>query len=496
MRAAVYIRVSSEEQAREGISLAMQEVRCKEAALRDGAESVEVFRDEGFSGTNTRRPGLQALLARLDDLDAVYTWKLDRLHREELDCLNTFQLFGNHGVVYHSVTETVERDTAIGILLTSIMSAVSAYQPRVTSERIKAAHKRVVEEGRWVGRPPYGYDLARDAAGQITERGVLVVVPEQAQVVKRLFREYAAGRSLAQLAQALNAEGVPRGHGNAPWDAYLVGYILANPAYLGQQRRGEQLHDARHPRLVSATLWRKVQARRQRRANLHPRARDGSLSPLLRCGTCGGHVRKSAGRPRGWYLCAARRSLPASKRHPPVGHTCPVVEAAVWAYFLHLVTAEAIQTAARKLASRLAQRQARSQVGELREELAAVEERLRYNLQAARAGAMPADLLAEENAPVIEERNRLQEKLAQAEAQDVPVAELRDLERLTRRVVEQWADLTIGQKRERLEKVFARVDLHKGHLIVHHRYGGLPPRRIELPRYYSEQRGSGLFVFD
>ena len=62
MAAALYLRVSTEEQAREGLSLSMQEERCREAALADGCQDIQVFRDDGYSGTTLERPALQRLV--------------------------------------------------------------------------------------------------------------------------------------------------------------------------------------------------------------------------------------------------------------------------------------------------------------------------------------------------------------------------------------------------------------------------------------------------
>jgi len=88
MKALCYLRVSTEEQAREGLSLSMQEDRSREAALADGCKDIQVFKDDGYSGTPLDRPALQRLLTDPENLDIVYVWKLDRLSRSDRDTAN------------------------------------------------------------------------------------------------------------------------------------------------------------------------------------------------------------------------------------------------------------------------------------------------------------------------------------------------------------------------------------------------------------------------
>lgn len=109
MIAALYLRVSTEEQAREGLSLSVQEERCREAALADGAEQVRVFRDDGYSGTTLDRPALQELLASLEAVDVVYVWKLDRLSRSVRDMANLTAGFAETGVGLKSVFASFAR---------------------------------------------------------------------------------------------------------------------------------------------------------------------------------------------------------------------------------------------------------------------------------------------------------------------------------------------------------------------------------------------------
>src|SRR5437588_13026900 len=101
-----YCRVSTEEQAREGISLEMQAERIKAFAASQGWTVKQVFKDAGHSGTTLERPALQKMLANLDGIAAVCVWKVDRLSRKQRHLLSILEeILEPKGVGFVSVTE-------------------------------------------------------------------------------------------------------------------------------------------------------------------------------------------------------------------------------------------------------------------------------------------------------------------------------------------------------------------------------------------------------
>ena len=125
-RAVGYVRVSTEEQAREGLSLAAQESRIKAYCEAKGWELVRVYRDEGYSGKDLRRPGIQALIRDLkaDGIDVVVVLKLDRLTRSVRDLGALIEdLFG--GVALASVEESLDSSTANGRMVINLLGTVA-----------------------------------------------------------------------------------------------------------------------------------------------------------------------------------------------------------------------------------------------------------------------------------------------------------------------------------------------------------------------------------
>jgi DNA invertase Pin-like site-specific DNA recombinase len=116
-RAAGYIRVSTERQATEGLSLGEQERRIRAYAEAHGWELVEVFADRGISGRRDDRPALKRLLAELHRIDRLIIPKLDRLGRSNRHLLDVFDQLEAADVQLVSVSEAIDTSTPIGKLL-------------------------------------------------------------------------------------------------------------------------------------------------------------------------------------------------------------------------------------------------------------------------------------------------------------------------------------------------------------------------------------------
>jgi len=210
------------------------------------------------------------------------------------------------GVTIRSVQDD---STCENLVMAVVMGERNHEDSRRKALAVKAGMKRRAERGEWVGgHPPYG--LANGADG-------LVVVPAQAEVVRRVFRDYAAGRSQRSLVRALNAEKVPTVTGR-PWQQSAVARMLSNPAYIGKVlvkdddgKRRRALEGAHEP-IIDAELWARVQAIRaagsRRKGTTQP---DGShllTHGQLRC-VCGSAMLPRKARPgveRERYVCRGR----------------------------------------------------------------------------------------------------------------------------------------------------------------------------------------------
>ena len=194
IKAVGYVRVSTEEQAREGLSLEAQEARIRAYCEAKGWKLVRIYRDEGFSGKDLNRPALQELLRDLkaDGIQAVVVAKLDRLTRSVKDLGYLIdELFD--GIALASVEESLDTTTAGGRFVLHILGAVAQWERETVSERTRNTLRYKRERGEWVGRIPYGFKIGPD--------GRLVEDPEEMKNIQRMKRLRRRGWSYREIAE-------------------------------------------------------------------------------------------------------------------------------------------------------------------------------------------------------------------------------------------------------------------------------------------------------
>ena len=355
LRAAVYTRYSSEAQSAASIEDQVRE--CRERIVREGWVEVEVYSDAAQSGASARRPGYQALLtdARSGCFDVVVAESLDRLSRDQEDIAALLKRLRFHGIGLLTVSEG-----EIGELHVGLKGTMNALFLRDLAEKTRRGLRGRVESGRSGGGRSYAYDLRRevDACGEPV-RGGRVIVPGEADVVRRIFRAYAGGRSPKSIALELNRGGVPGPRGGA-WSASTINGnrargtgILNNELYAGRlvwnrlgyvkdpetgRRRSrpksaaELIHaDVPELRIVEEELWQAARDRQQalEHGGTSEKARPGHaafwskqrprylFSGLMRCGVCGGgfskisaaHFGCSGARNKGETVCGNRLTI-------------------------------------------------------------------------------------------------------------------------------------------------------------------------------------------
>ena len=198
MKVIGYVRVSTEDQAREGVSLPAQREQIGAFCKARRWELVEVFADEGASGKSMDRPGLQEALSALEGhrADILVVTKLDRLSRKVRDILELVEeVFADNGAELASIGESIDATTATGRFVLQTFAALAQLERELISERTTAALAHVKREGRYLGRVPFG--KGRDGEGR------LVADPEGQKALRRARRLRAAGRSWREVAERI-----------------------------------------------------------------------------------------------------------------------------------------------------------------------------------------------------------------------------------------------------------------------------------------------------
>lgn len=230
MRAAGYIRVSTEEQAAHGHGLESQERAIRAFAESQGYELAAVVADPAVSGATlpAQRPGYSQLLelAATGAFSVLLVWKFDRLARQIVYAVTTVnELSERFGVVIRSVTEPIDTATPMGRTIFAVLAGMAEQERQAITERTWNGRREKAAKGGFAGgSAPIGYERDRE--------GGIHVVDDQAAAVRRIFAMRAEGATLQAISDALNADRVPTKRGGK-WRPGGVAYILDNPKYRG-----------------------------------------------------------------------------------------------------------------------------------------------------------------------------------------------------------------------------------------------------------------------
>jgi DNA invertase Pin-like site-specific DNA recombinase len=220
MKAIGYVRVSTERQAEQGVSLEAQEAKIRAMATVQGAELFQVIVDGGESAKNLNRPGLQRLIALVDSakVGTVIVAKLDRLTRSVKDLCNLLELFEKRGVALVSVAESLDTASAAGRLVITIMAAVSQWEREAIGERTRDALRHKRTSGERVGNIRFGFRLSPDGKHVEPDPGEQGVLTE----IRHLSQ---SGHTMRGIAAALNRQSLRTRRGSA-WRLEHVARII------------------------------------------------------------------------------------------------------------------------------------------------------------------------------------------------------------------------------------------------------------------------------
>ncbi|WP_050182806.1 recombinase family protein [Domibacillus robiginosus] len=301
MKVALYIRVSTEEQAQHGYSLAAQEERLRAYALSQDWDIAKVYRDEGRSAKDLKRDQLQRMLAdlKIGLFDVVLVYRLDRLTRSVLDLYELLKIFDRHDVKFKSATEVYDTTTAIGRLFITLVAALAQWERENLAERVKFGMLKKASLGEWMGGIiPYGYTFDGTA---------FRIVEQEAELVKKIFK-MGKTKGMEAISKELNAEGHRTKRG-FKWSGFSVHYMLRNPVYIGNFRYNDgsgktyqPLEDQRtfeseliDPIITEKEFWELQRILDSRKCN-KGKSLTGKyyFTSVLRCGKCGAYMTGTA----------------------------------------------------------------------------------------------------------------------------------------------------------------------------------------------------------
>lgn len=216
-----YIRVSTQGQADEGVSLSAQRAKIEAWCIANDMELVAVFEDAGLSGGSmSGREGLHAAMKATTKGMALVAYSISRLARSTNDMLKIAEDLRKKGADLVSLTEKIDTTTAAGEMIFTLMAAMATFERKQIGERTKMALEYKKANGQVYAPVPFGYEAIE---------GRLVTVKREAKIVAEILAMREAGASFANIADTLNERGI-EGKRGGRWFASTVRYMVNRQA--------------------------------------------------------------------------------------------------------------------------------------------------------------------------------------------------------------------------------------------------------------------------
>ena len=251
IRAAIYTRVSTEDQAKEGFSLDAQLEKLRAYCIaRDWIIGGEYI-DDGYSGRYLKRPAYTKMLEEMDKLDTLLVIKMDRIHRNSKNFMLMMEHLKKTGKEFVSMTESLDTSTAMGRFVMDIIQRIAQLESEQIGERVYVGmEQKARTNGGVLGfNIPYGYDYLN---------GKLVVNNSEAIIIKDIFDMYKNKLSMKKIAKLLNQKNIPTKL-NKKWGPQTVSLILKNPIYCGFLHWEDYLNQSEHTSIIDKNSFNEIQ---------------------------------------------------------------------------------------------------------------------------------------------------------------------------------------------------------------------------------------------
>ena len=315
IRVAAYCRVSTDSEEQETSYEAQVSHYTEYIKSKPEWQMVEVYADDGISGTNTaKRDEFNRMIADCEagKIDLILTKSISRFSRNTLDCLKYTRKLKALNIAVFFEKENINTMDSKGEVLLTIMASLAQQESESLSANVRMGIQYRNQQGKVQINHNWFLGYTKDAEGN------LVIDPEQAEIVRRIYREYLEGASFLQIKRSLEADGIPNGAGHLKWHESNIHQILTNEKYIGDAllqktytvsvldkkrsinngQRPKYYVEGSHEAIISKDVFMRVQSEIARRANLNP---DGkrrvysskyALSGMVFRGHCGDIYRR------------------------------------------------------------------------------------------------------------------------------------------------------------------------------------------------------------
>lgn len=281
-QAALYIRVSTPQQEKEGYSVEAQTEKLKAYATAKDYYIHKIYTDSAQSGAKLERPALQQMIEDIEEgkIDVVIVYKLDRLSRSQKNTMYLIEdVFLKNSVDFISMQESFDTTTSFGRAMIGILSVFAQLERDNITERMSMGKLERVKKGLYMGggNVPFGYMYNE-------QTNELEVIEDQAAVIRRMFTLFLSGSSISSIVSTLKKE-FPE-YNKTFFDSSIRNR-LSSVYYIGKQKYAGKVYDAIHTPIISQENFEKAQTLILHRPHANAFKRSYLLSGLIYCGHCG-----------------------------------------------------------------------------------------------------------------------------------------------------------------------------------------------------------------
>jgi len=233
---AIYVRVSTEEQAKEGLSIDAQIDKCKAFCKARDWDVFKIYKDAGYSAGSLNRPALELLLrdAQEKKFKTILVYKIDRFSRKLKDLIMVLEKLKEKEINFTSVTEQIDTTSAMGEAFFQIIGVFAQLERGMVKERVELAFDRKIKFGEALFRAPYGY---------IYQNKKLVPDPENSKKIKEIFEMWSQDIDYKEISKKFKI----------PVSTFYQ--IIKNKIYIGKIKYRGKMYKGKHKPIIDEELF-------------------------------------------------------------------------------------------------------------------------------------------------------------------------------------------------------------------------------------------------
>lgn len=454
-RAALYIRVSTLEQAQEGYSVGEQRERLIAYCKAQDWLIADIYVDGGYTGSNLNRPGIQKLMSETEKFDVVLVYKLDRLSRSQRDTLYLIEeIFRPNKVDFVSMQESFDTSSPFGKAMIGLLAVFAQLEREQIKERTWMGRVARAKTGlhHGGGNIPIGYDY---------EDGKLIVNPYEAEQVRKIYEWYLSGSSLKAITDKLQDAGYTNKYSSYnSWSS--VRNILENETYIGRLHFGDVVVDHAHEAIITEEQFNAAQilrGKRREQFGSHAFQSKHVLTGLLFCGHCGGrYYLRNTGK-YSYYACYSRtKQMKSMIKDPNCQNKIwraqdlePIIEEKILALLRNPKIAEELAAGKPKAAAPV------SKNTDIERRIREIDRQIGKLMELYQQDDIPPELLGEKINRLYGEKTALENSIAPVEETNAMPLDL--VAELITNAAEIWDFADENQKRRILQSLISRIVL-------------------------------------